>query len=157
MATPGAPVGYLPCRGNAGAPNDYYTNPIYQQLRTLLGTTYGANGMLPDFRDCFLRGAGGTLGAAVGTKQLDAAPNIKTNTPIYVCSTFSSNDRQEVSGNTLNSTFMDRPWASNNGGGSEKYGVRNNLSINASNSSAAYGRANEVRPVNYSVYYYIKY
>lgn len=47
---------------------------LYPELFAVLGTVYGAGDgtstfKLPDFRDQFLRGAGGSNGAAIGTAQ----------------------------------------------------------------------------------------
>lgn len=53
----------------------------YPELFSAIGTTYGAGDgsttfKIPDFRDCFLRGANGTNAEAIGTAQGDAIRNI---------------------------------------------------------------------------------
>jgi hypothetical protein len=93
----------------------------------------------------FLRGGGGK-GAAVGTLQQDAAPNITGKWGgIY----FDIPDTGAVTQSNQGSAMS--------AGGSQTWNLCRNIDFNASRSSAVYGRATEVRPVNYTVFYYLKY
>jgi hypothetical protein len=117
----------------------------YDALRTFLGSTYGA-GKVPDFQGYFLRGVGGNA-AAIGTAQADSAPDITGSFDAqgYIrnqndSGAFAVSSRGRIDDGDSNSTEYAR--------------VR---SFMASRSSASYGRRNEVAPMNYAVYYYIKY
>lgn len=69
------PVHCLECNGAV------ISRATYPELFAVIGTTYGEGDgsttfKIPDFRDCFLRGANGTNAEAIGTAQGDAIRNI---------------------------------------------------------------------------------
>jgi hypothetical protein len=145
-----APEGFLLCDGAAVG------RAQYAHLFAAIGTAYGdGDGSttfnLPDMRDAFIRGAGGSNGAALGTRQMDAAPNITGYVhEIVLRKTGGQGGALWKSGGSANADVAGTDGA--NGG-------YRNISIDASRSSASYGRdgATEVRPTNYSMHYYIKY
>jgi hypothetical protein len=158
-----APTGYLLCNG------DEKEISKYEELSKVIGSKYGtASGgkfKLPNFQGVFLRGAGSqtvsisnkgsdpsanktavTIKAnGIGEVQGDAIRNIdgtagsKDNTYAYFSRT---SGVFELEGNYNHQT--------NGGGGSNRNGIRFNASLVVPTS-------NENRPVNYAVYYYIKY
>jgi microcystin-dependent protein len=142
----GVPEGYLECNGAE------VSRSVYANLYAFLGDAYGPGDgettfNLPDFRGAFLRGRDdGTLTAEVGVKQLDAAPNI---TGTIHCRSLST------SIGWLGAVYHYRDAPASAASGS--YSTAD--SFNASYSHSSYGRdsTTEIRPANYSVYYYIKY
>ena len=120
---------------------------LYDYIGTLYGT-FTKNGKvyrrMPDINGsgAFLRGAGGNA-AAVGTKQLDAAPNITSGTL-----------SASYDGSFSGASYKVMDLLVNTGSGITNWPV---AKLNASLVNAAYGRRNEVAPINYSVYYYIKF
>lgn len=85
MAT--APTGWLECNGVA-VPNGSGTvqgqTANFASLYSVIGTTYGAVGTLPDLRGYFIRGSGtnsdGSASGTFGQKQADA---FKSHTHIF--------------------------------------------------------------------------
>jgi hypothetical protein len=150
LAANTAPDGFLLCNGTA------VSRTQYAALFAAIGTTYGAGDgsttfNLPDMRDAFIRGAGGSKGAALGTKQLDAAPNITGYVAeIVLRKTGGEGGSLWKSGGNANADVAGTDGA---------HGGYREISLDASRSSASYGRnsTTEVRPTNYSMYYYIKY
>jgi microcystin-dependent protein len=137
--------GWLLCNGQTIPSGTKYT-----ALRNLLGSTYGS-GKVPNFQGYFLRGYGGNS-AAVGTAQADSAPNITGQA--YVL----HNGYSHVLDGASGAFFLD--GSSNNNGmvvAKDGSGTRPYFKLDASRSSASYGRRSEVAPANYAVYYYIKY
>lgn len=133
-------AGFLLCNGQA------VSRTQYSALYALLGTSFGSGDggttfNLPDYRGCFLRGLGGDSAADMYTKQPMGAPDI-TGT---VGRTFAS----ENSG-----AFYTVNITSTSQGGSGG-GVLHGFS--ASRSNSAYGAAQEFRPVNFAINYFIKY
>ncbi len=135
-------AGYLLCNGQAVSRTDY------ADLFEVIGTNFGVGDNsttfnVPDYRGCFLRGLGGDSALDVYTKQPMGAPNITGNV-------ISQEDsRSRVSGAFYRSgDSSDRPSYASNGG---------IVSMDASKSNSVYGAANEIRPVNYAVNFFIKY
>jgi microcystin-dependent protein len=145
--------GYLLCNGQ-----DIPAGAKYNALRTLLGSTYGA-GKVPNFQGMFLRGQGsrtlasGKDGAntthasgSLGSWQGDAIREISgsaTNTLAY--------GNFERGSGALHHTGRNEFGADNGDGSGFGAGT---LSFAA---SRVVPTANENRPANYAVYYYIKY
>ena len=132
-----APAGFLLCDG-ASVDRDQYPD-----LFAAIGTTYGPGSgadtfNLPDMRDAFIRGAGGTNGAAVGTKQPDAV--IQHQHSWQGPDTWSINGAGGIT------------WTS----GSSVAFIDNVLEISDVSGTAKVSQ-DETRPINYSMYYYIKY
>lgn len=142
--------GFLLCDGQA------VSRATYSALFSAIGTNFG-NGdgsttfNVPDYRGCFLRGLGGDSAANMHTKQPMGAPDIEGTAriggvgswPIYI---------DPVSGAlyaTQSTNFMSR--GENQGPGPTGLGLQ------ASRSNSVYGSANEIRPVNFAVNYFIKY
>jgi microcystin-dependent protein len=116
-------------------------------MLSAIGTTYGAgNGSstfnVPNFQGCFLRGVGGNS-YGVGTQQQDGAPNITAGN---ISNTFQGST---ANGAAYNSGMRGAP---NSGGTNWDL-----IHFDASRSNSKYGSASEIRPINYAVYYYIKY
>ena len=143
MSVNSLPAGYLFCNGA-----NISGGTIYANLFAVIGTTYGNTGGIPgnfnvpNFNNgSFLRGFGGNS-AAIGTQQAD---NIKTHT-------------HDIKFGFLTTTGT--------GGGGNAY---NSTAPNYNNPNSGAGRAtgftelntagspDETRPVNYAVYYCIKY
>lgn len=147
-------TGWLACDGSA------VSRTSYADLFDGIGTLYGAGDgsttfNLPDFRGQFLRGCDdGTLTAAVGTKQLSAAPNITGNFR-YAVNPGAAITNYPVAGAFAYGTY----YNSAGGGGGGTANNSSQATFNASRSNAAYGRdsTTEVRPTNFAVYMYIKY
>jgi hypothetical protein len=139
------PIGYLKCDGSSLLREDY------ADLFAKIGTTYGAaddyHFNIPDYQGVFLRGYGGSA-ATLGTRQAQGLPNI-TGT---VDSIRSGNGWWRTYTGCFYDTGVrgDRDQAN---GGSQDGGI----GFDASRSSSIYGAANEVRPVNMSVIWIIKY
>ena len=124
--------GFLLCNGQA------VSRTRYSALYALLGTSFGSGDgsttfNVPDYRGCFLRGLGGNSAADMYTKQPQGLPD---HTHGYT-----------------------RPYAWSEAGYSARHlteyaGAQTGP---ASASNSIYGAANEVRPVNFAVNYFIKY
>lgn len=133
------PVGYLKCDGSSLLRKDY------ADLFDKIGTTYGAaddyHFNIPDYQGVFLRGFGGSA-ASLGTRQAQGLPNI-TGRVYSGDNGLGPTDAFYISGNS--------------NGPTGNYANRPVIYFNASRSSSIYGKANEVRPVNMSVIWIIKY
>lgn len=142
------PVGYLKCDGSSLLRKDY------ADLFDKIGTTYGAaddyHFNIPDYQGVFLRGFGGSA-ASLGTRQAQGLPNI-TGVGMRVSSEIFNN--RGCSGAIYAS-------GSDTGGGGENgdrgFNHNGGFNFDASRSNSIYGKANEVRPVNMSVIWIIKY
>lgn len=134
-----APNGYLLCDGRQ------LDIIRYSDLFRAIGTIYGGNGTskfkLPDFRGIFLRGTGGNA-APLGQLQGDAIRNItgrfaKTKPARdFTGAFYDSNDISHADSNS---------------------GTSNDTRAVYFDASKVVPTANENRPVNYAVNYYIKY
>jgi microcystin-dependent protein len=134
------PKGYLLCDGKE------VDVSRYPDLFRAIGTIYGGNGTskfkLPDFRGMFLRGTGGNA-APLGQQQGDAIRNITGDASPSWAGDVTPQATGVFSGSYKNRS---REATSNNNGW--------NLNFDASRVVPV---ANENRPVNYAVNYYIKY
>lgn len=139
--------GYILCDGRQVSRTDYV------DLFEAIGTNFGAgNGSttfnVPDYRGCFLRGLGIDSATNMYTKQAMGAPNIT--------GTFSVVRRGGNNNPGPTGAFTQTIWNANNGsGGGDDYG--GTYTLDASRSSSVYGAANEIRPVNFAVNFFIKY
>jgi len=135
------PIGYLKCDGSSLLREDY------ADLFEKIGTTYGAaddyHFNIPDYQGVFLRGYGGSA-ASLGTRQAQGLPNI-TGTALFKAQIENASGALYISSPNRIKEYAD--------GGN--YG--DELAFNASRSNSIYGAANEVRPVNMSVIWIIKY
>jgi len=151
-------IGFLKCDGAA------ISRETYAALFAKIGTKYGAGDgettfCLPDFRDCFLRGADGTLAKAIGTKQNDAAPNITSNTKNIVVAVGGNNAAPGNFTGALTGTGRQVGAAGMQSGQGSWTNLIDNFGINASLSSDSYGRDNttEVRPKNHAINFFIRF
>lgn len=141
------PVGYLKCDGSSLLREDY--TDLFEKI----GTTYGAvddyHFNIPDYQGVFLRGFGGSA-ASLGTRQAQGLPNITGNINIWKSGEYIASKWGALSGSYTQSAS----YSTHVGNTSDA-----NLFIDfkASNSNSIYGKANEVRPVNMSVIWIIKY
>jgi microcystin-dependent protein len=135
-----APRGYLLCDGREVDVSNY------PDLFRAIGTIYGGNGTpkfkLPDFCGMFLRGTGGNA-APLGQRQGDAIRNIVGDVSPSWAGDVTVKPTGAFSGSYKNRS---REATNNNNGW--------NLNFDA---SKVVPTANENRPVNYAVNYYIKY
>lgn len=134
--------GFLLCNGQA------VSRTTYANLFAAIGTNFGAGDgsttfNVPDYRGCFLRGLGGDSAASMYTKQPQGLPNHR-HAPIYLDG---SNDDNGDPGDLVITE------ASQYNG---NRAMRNSSTGYVSDNSI-YGAANEVRPVNFAVNYFIKY
>jgi hypothetical protein len=140
--------GWLLCDGQ-----DIPVGAKYNALRGLLGDTYGA-GKVPDFRGMFLRGHGSqtlasgkdnadTIHASgdIGDWQGDAIRNITGEWNAGANYTV-------ISASGVVSSYYN---------GSSENGAYNSGGRLQFDAGRVVPTANEIRPVNYAVYYYIKY
>ena len=144
------PVGYLKCDGSSLLRKDY------AELFKKIGTTYGAaddyHFNIPDYQGVFLRGFGGSA-ASLGTRQAQGLPNITGH--MYANS---GDDMMCKHGVDVGGAFRAvGGWNSHNGTNGNGQNVTKGFNFDASRSSSIYGAANEVRPVNMSVIWIIKY
>lgn len=140
--------GFLLCNGQAVSRTDY------SALYALIGTSFGAGDgsttfNVPDYRGCFLRGLGGSSAANMYTKQPMGAPNISGN--FYGKGDFAYNDFY-VSGALKQGEYHQRRDA-----GQADVHTYPSIELDASSSNSIYGAANEIRPVNFAINYFIKY
>lgn len=140
--------GYLLCNGQA------VSRTTYSKLFTAIGTNFGTGDgsttfNVPDYRGCFLRGLGGDSSLDMYTKQPMAAPNItgslKNN----------KNDFDSASGALSLTGEGSILYFSANG--SSRWGNYGTVGLSAANSNSVYGAANEIRPVNFAINFFIKY
>lgn len=146
-----APAGYVLCNGTSYSTTASSSNPYYE-LYLAIGYTFGGSGAtfkVPNFQGAFLRGASNQVvggitytAGAVGTAQQDMA----LTTPVsgYATPLSSTGFRSCGSGtrDVLARTSQGDP-------------IENPTGLNLAYPSGRGGT--EVRPMNYSVYYYIKY
>ncbi|MCL2145002.1 MAG: phage tail protein [Endomicrobia bacterium] len=146
------PAGYLRCNG------DPVSKDVYPELYDAIGTTYGGTGNpnfnLPNFQGMFLRGAGsntvtttpgGTVtitAAGLGVKQADAIRNISGKTHKLW------NGGTSPTGSFGFEHIDDTRPAS---------GSQSGAGLITFDASKTVPTANENRPTNYAVNYYIKY
>lgn len=142
------PVGYLKCDGSSLLRKDY------ADLFDKIGTTYGAaddyHFNIPDYQGVFLRGFGGSA-ASLGTRQNGGSPNITGACDPYENGWGNSIAIRNVWGAFY--TTKSRNCINRREAGSSSCGI----GFDASRSNSLYGAANEVRPVNMSVIWIIKY
>ena len=131
--------GWILCDGRA------ISRATYADLFSVIGVSFGhgdgsSTFNVPDYRGCFLRGLGGASAPTFAQKQPMGAPNITGN---VIC--------EEIGRSKVNGAFYtgDRPNYTGSTGGM--------VSLEASRSNSVYGAANEVRPVNFAVNFFIKY
>jgi hypothetical protein len=165
------PSGFLYCNGQAVS-----RTVTYNRLFAAIGTTFGVgNGSttfnVPNFQGAFLRGAGnqtvsGTVhtAAALGTAQADdVLEHLHTYSDLYW---WDDNTAPAGSTRTLTGADYQNPGGDNNGmnadGGQTKvmtssavYAAGATQANAATTPSPAIGA--ETRPMNYAVYYYIRY
>lgn len=132
--------GYILCDGRAVSRTQYAA--LFAAIGTNFGAGDGSNTFnVPDYRGCFLRMAGGSAGTMY-QKQPQGLPDI-------------TGEFDLEGGSLANGAFK------NNGAHSQlhdgwKYN-NNKIALSAATSNSIYGAANEVRPVNFAVNYFIKY
>jgi microcystin-dependent protein len=126
----------------------------YSELFAAIGTTYGEGDgsttfNLPDFRDRFLRGAGGTNAGAIGTAQGDAIRNITGRITIDPFNGAAAICRSPIGAFESVSPF--NTYYANSGG------TTNGNTVVAFDASNVVPTAAENRPVNYAVKFCIVY
>jgi microcystin-dependent protein len=136
--------GYLLCNGQ-----DIPVGTKYNALRNLLGSTYGT-GKVPNFQGYFLRGVGGNA-AAVGSAQGDAIRNITGNIRTRTYTYDPVNDNTYGVFKTTSFGNAIHAFDSGNNNTYEYKDTYFNLDY------LGYPTAAKIRPINYAVYYYIKY
>jgi hypothetical protein len=145
--------GYFYCDGRA------VSRSAHSDLFEAIGETYGrgdgANTFnIPDFRGCFLRGCGGNAGT-LGQKQGDAIRNIVGNASIMT--RYVSGDNAFRENTTEKECYSAVDWGICNGNARYRgipYTFFANLNFDA---ARVVPTANENRPINFAVHYYIKY
>lgn len=146
-----APAGYVLCNGTSYSTTASSSNPYYE-LYLAIGYTFGGSGAtfkVPNFQGAFLRGASSQVvggitytASAVGTAQQDMA----LTTPLATYSTpFVSTGFRSCGSGTRDCLART----------SQGDTPENPTGLNLAYPSGRGGT--EVRPMNYSVYYYIKY
>ena len=137
------PVGYLKCDGSSLLRKDY------AELFKKIGTTYGAaddyHFNIPDYQGVFLRGFGGSA-ASLGTRQAQGLPNIT--------GTWASRGIENWGVDARGCFYHAGDYGK---GAAGDKGASATIGFQASRSNSIYGAANEVRPVNMSVIWIIKY
>lgn len=138
-------AGFLLCNGQA------VSRTQYSALYALLGTSFGSGDgsttfNVPDYRGCFLRGLGGESAANMYTKQAGGAPNITG-----IAGWFNALIGTQWDGALYKYDEAFTPDSSE--GGTNAW----TIGLDASRSNSVYGAANEIRPVNFAVNYFIKY
>lgn len=135
--------GWLLCNGQA------VSRTTYANLFNVIGVSFGRGDgsstfNVPDYRGCFLRGLGGASASNMYTKQAMGAPDITGDVFRETNDLKSANGAFYVQGTT--------DWRSDYYHSS---GVL--VKFSAARSNSVYGAANEIRPVNYAVNFFIKY
>lgn len=130
--------GYILCDGRAVSRTQYAA--LFAAIGTNFGAGDGSNTFnVPDYRGCFLRMAGGSAGTMY-QKQPQGLPDVVGSMPV--------NPGGKNTG----------AFSQSNGTSHNLYGNSSDITIFASSASnSIYGAANEVRPVNFAVNYFIKY
>ena len=136
--------GYILCNGQAVSRTEY------ADLFAAIGTNFGIGDNnstfnVPDYRGCFLRAFGGDSALDMYTKQAMAAPNI----------TGSHGSGEKYDDIAATGAFYKQSWTNRTAGD----GTNNPRAygFDASRVNSVYGAANEIRPVNYAVNFFIKY
>ena len=137
--------GYLLCNGQA------VSRTTYADLFAKIGVDFGiGDGIttfnVPDYRGCFLRGLGGESAANTHTKQADGAPNITG-----IAGWFNALIGTQWGGALYQ--YAEALTADSSEGATNAW----TIGLDASRSNSVYGAANEIRPVNFAVNYFIKY
>lgn len=140
------PLGYLLCDGSS------YLREDYPDLFNAIKDTYGADDdyhfNVPDFRGMFLRGAGGENSASLGIVQECAVPNITGKSGGLTLEGGSKTDGAIKTVRTGNNTVKTAD-------GQKEHGY---IEIDASLVSEVYKNdITEVRPINQSINWVIKY
>jgi microcystin-dependent protein len=148
MGTPSVqiPSGYLICDGSS------YLREDYPDLFDAIKDTYGAEDdyhfNVPDFRGMFLRGAGGENSADIGLVQECAVPNITGKSGVFTYE----------SGAGANGAITTVRSGGNNIKTADYTKAKGYFTLNASDSSPIYkDGVTEVRPINQSINWIIKY
>lgn len=130
--------GYILCDGRAVSRTQYAA--LFAAIGTNFGAGDGSNTFnVPDYRGCFLRMAGGSAGTMY-QKQPQGLPDVIGTMPVNA-------------GGKNTGAFSSAQGESYN-----LYGYSSDIStFSAMASNSIYGAANEVRPVNFAVNYFIKY
>ncbi len=148
IAAPKSSVsGYFLCNGQA------VSRVTYSSLFAIIGTNFGPGDgtstfNVPDYRGCFLRGLGASSAADMYTKQAMGAPDITGSFDI----TKGGYGGSGTATGAFSLSVGSRPGhVAQEGGSSTK------ATFKASSSNSVYGAADEIRPVNYAVNFFIKY
>ena len=140
MGPVSAMTGYILCDGRAVSRTQY--SALFAAIGTNFGAGDGSNTFnVPDYRGCFLRMAGGNAGTMY-QKQPQGLPDITGEFDLEGGSLATG----AFKNNGTYSQLHDG-WKYNN----------NKIGLSAAASNSIYGAANEVRPVNFAVNYFIKY
>lgn len=145
-----APFGYLLCDGSS------YLRADYPDLFDAIKDTYGADDdyhfNVPDFRGMFLRGAGGENSASLGIVQECAVPNITGQIK------FSGTDPATLKASASGAFTVTRSSGSGNGHDTSKGSATATFYLDANTISDVYkDDVTEVRPINQSINWVIKY
>ena len=154
-------TGWLLCNGQA------VSRTTYADLFAIIGSGYGGGDgsstfNVPDFRGCFLRGLGGSSpnqsADNVYTKQAMAAPEIYGAGYDAISA---GHDVNAATASARGAFYCERPsgrvsWLTQWGEPRDNSDLAS-IAFKASRYNSTYGAANEVRPVNYAVNYFIKY
>ena len=133
--------GFLLCDGAE------VSRTAYTALFATIGTTFGTGDgsttfNIPDYRGFFLRGLGGAAIANFWETQLDAAPNITGNF-------LGRNGHAPTGAFRSTNTIRRAAWSGTD--------TNDSTDFNANRCSVTYGRADEVRPINKSINYFIRF
>lgn len=132
--------GYILCDGRAVSRTQY--SALFAAIGTNFGAGDGSNTFnVPDYRGCFLRMTGGSAGTMY-QKQPQGLPNITGEVSLDGNSKTGAFKYKGADGSLLHDGW--------------KY-QNTIVSFSAATSNSIYGAANEVRPVNFAVNYFIKY
>ena len=143
MGPVGSMAGYLLCDGRA------VSRTQYSALFTAIGVNFGAGDgsttfNIPDYRGCFLRMAGGDAGS-IFTKQPQGLPDVPSKVVLS----------SQQGAYAANGIFQSRVGGQVSHDGYKNWASGYDVALAYANS--IYGSANEVRPVNFAVNYFIKY
>ena len=133
--------GYILCDGRAVSRTQYAA--LFAAIGTNFGAGDGSNTFnVPDYRGCFLRMTGGSAGSMY-QKQPQGLPDI-------------TGEFDLEGGSLATGAFKNNGAYSHQLHDGWKY-INNKIGLSAATSNSIYGAANEVRPVNFAVNYFIKY
>ena len=147
------PKGYLICDGTQ------YNKTDYAELYAVIGNIYNkendgdpAKFRVPDFRDVFLRGAGGEHSASLGITQSSAIPNI---TGRFETPSFDGHNTVFGTSGAFNPSQSGAKYGNYRGDGTQV--KRGGADFDASLVSDVYKNdIDEVRPTNQSIIWVIK-